>query len=85
MGIVGHMDKPASPAGEAVKACFARWHGRDEAWQATLRTRLLAVTLDDLQRVARTYLYNMPSVRAVIAPMDAYDKLTEKGYVCHTL
>lgn len=85
LGIVGHMDKPASPAGEAVKACFARWHGRDEAWQATLRTRLLAVTLDDLQRVARTYLYNMPSVRAVIAPMDAYDKLTEKGYACHTL
>ena len=33
LGIISGMDKPGSPAGEAIKACFANLHNRGEDWQ----------------------------------------------------
>ncbi len=85
LGIIASMDKPASPAGEAIKACMSTLHGRDKAWQETLRQAILAVTLDDLKRVARTYLYNKSATRACIAPLSAKDTLTQLGFDIHEL
>lgn len=81
LGVVSGMDKPGSPAGEAVKACFADLHGRGEAWQNQMRANILDVTLADLQRVAKTYLTDKPHCKANIAPFDKADELEKMGFV----
>ncbi|WP_019671806.1 insulinase family protein [Psychrobacter lutiphocae] len=80
LGIVSGMDKPGSPAGEAVKSCFAELHQRGEAWQQKMRGNILAVTLEDLQRVARSYLQDKPHSKAVLAPYDKEAVVTELGF-----
>ncbi|MDO5651975.1 MAG: insulinase family protein [Moraxella sp.] len=85
MGIIAGMDKPASPAGEAVKSCFADLHERGESWQQALRAKILAVTLDDLQRVASTYLKDKPHVKATLAPLENETAVQELGFVVQKL
>lgn len=80
LGIVSGMDKPGSPAGEAVKSCFADLHNRGEAWQQKMRGNILAVTLEDLQRVATTYLKDKPSSKAVLAPHDKEEVVQKLGF-----
>ncbi|WP_350560248.1 insulinase family protein [Psychrobacter sp. CAL346-MNA-CIBAN-0220] len=83
LGIISGMDKPGSPAGEAVKACFANLHHRGAAWQRKMRAAILAVTVADLQRVAKQYLQGQPHVRAVLAPYDKEDEVKNLGFtVC---
>ena len=80
LGIVSGMDKPGSPAGEAVKSCFSDLHNRGEAWQQKMRGNILAVTLEDLQRVATTYLKDKPSSKAVLAPYDKEEVVHQLGF-----
>ena len=80
LGIISGMDKPGSPAGEAVKACFADLHERSADWQRKMRALILGVTIDDLQRVARKYLLDQPYVRAVLAPYDKEAHVRELGF-----
>ncbi|WP_296204882.1 insulinase family protein [Psychrobacter sp. UBA3962] len=80
LGIVSGMDKPGSPAGEAVKSCFSDLHNRGEAWQQKMRGNILAVTLEDLQRVATTYLKDKPSSKAVLAPYDKEEVVQQLGF-----
>ena len=83
LGIISGMDKPGSPAGEAVKACFADLHQRSATWQRKMRAAILSVTVDDLQRVARKYLLDQPHVRAVLAPYDKEEAVSNLGFrVC---
>lgn len=84
LSLIASLDKPASPAGDAIKACFNELHQRDQAYQNAWRQALLALTLDDLKRVATTYL-SKPCVRACIAPIDAQDKLQVLGFKTHLL
>ncbi len=46
----------------------------------TLRERLLHVTLEDLQRVARQYLIEQTPVKAVVAPFAKRDELQQLGF-----
>ena len=80
LGIVSGMDKPGSPAGEAVKSCFAELHKRGEAWQQKMRSNILAVTLEDMQRVATTYLKDKPCSKAVLAPHDKEQVVQQLGF-----
>jgi len=83
LGIISGMDKPGSPAGEAIKACFANLHNRGEDWQRKMRAAILAVTVDDIQRVAKQYLQGQQHVRAVLAPYDKEDSVKDLGFkVC---
>ena len=83
LGIISGMDKPGSPAGEAVKACFADLHHRGVDWQRKMRAAILAVTVADLQRVAKQYLQGQKHVRAVLAPYDKEAAVQELGFnVC---
>ncbi|WP_201616243.1 insulinase family protein [Psychrobacter urativorans] len=83
LGIISGMDKPGSPAGEAIKACFANLHHRGAAWQRKMRAAILAVTIADLQRVAKQYLQGQSHVRAVLAPYDKEDAVKNLGFtVC---
>lgn len=80
LGIMAGMDKPGSPAGDAIKACFNTLHGRDEAWQNAMRAKILAVSIDDLKRVARTYLKDKPAVKASLLPVNQKQVAIEAGF-----
>lgn len=80
LGIISSMDKPGSPAGEAVKSCFADLHQRGEAWQQAMRSNILAVTIEDLKRVAVTYLKDKTSSKAVLAPYDKESIVVDLGF-----
>ena len=83
LGIISGMDKPGSPAGEAIKACFANLHHRGADWQRKMRAAILAVTIEDIQRVAKQYLQGQPHVRAVLAPYDKEGAVKDLGFeVC---
>jgi Zn-dependent M16 (insulinase) family peptidase len=83
LGIISGMDKPGSPAGEAIKACFANLHHRGVDWQRKMRASILAVTVADLQRVAKQYLQGQKHVRAVLAPYDKEAHVSGLGFnVC---
>jgi hypothetical protein len=56
LGVIGSMDKPSSPAGEAKQHFHNRLFGRSHASRELFRQRVLTVSLDDLHRVAQTYL-----------------------------
>ncbi|MCQ3829737.1 insulinase family protein [Microbulbifer elongatus] len=66
LGVVGGMDKPGSPAGEAKKAFHSNLYGRTHEVRQAFRRRVTEVTVDDLQRVARTYLQPEKANTAVI-------------------
>lgn len=68
LGLIASMDKPGSPAGEAISACHAMLHGRTPAFRRKMRQGLLEVTLYDLKRVAQQYIQAKTPVRAVVAP-----------------
>ena len=53
LGLIAGMDKPGSPAGEAISACYALLHKRSPAFRTQLRAQILAVTLDDLKKKGR--------------------------------
>ncbi len=80
LGLVSSMDKPGSPAGEAITACYALLHQRTPSFRKTMRQRLLAVTLDDVQRVAKQYLLEQTPVKAVVAPIAKKAMLEELGF-----
>ncbi len=56
LGVVSSLDKPGSPAGEAKNAFHNRLFGRSDDARRQFRSRILAVTGADLQRVGATYL-----------------------------
>ncbi|WP_417580569.1 insulinase family protein [Nitrincola sp.] len=56
LGVVSSIDKPGSPAGEAKKDYHANLFGRTQEERLHFRQRILTVTEEDLQRVARTWL-----------------------------
>ena len=66
LGVIGSIDKPGSPAGEAKKNFFNDLHGRTYDRRRQFRERVLSVTLADLQRVGSTYLDPARANTAVI-------------------
>ncbi|WP_288402043.1 insulinase family protein [uncultured Acinetobacter sp.] len=80
LGLVAGMDKPGSPAGEAITACYALLHARTPKFRRVLRERLLSVNLEDLQRVAKQYLLEQKPVKAVVAPFAKRDELQALGF-----
>ena len=66
LGIVGAIDKPGSPAGEAKDAFYSGLYGRTPEKRRQFRQRVLAVTMDDLKRVGETYLQSENASTAVV-------------------
>jgi Zn-dependent M16 (insulinase) family peptidase len=56
LSVISRIDKPGSPAGEAIGNYFAERYGRGADYQREFRQRVLAVQLDDLRRIAADYL-----------------------------
>ncbi len=66
LGVIGALDKPGSPAGEAKQHFHNRLAGRSHEQRQKFRQQILDVSLDDLQRVTQTYLQPERASTAVI-------------------
>ncbi len=66
LGVIGQLDRPRSPAGAARHAFHNKLFGRTLEQRARFRERVLSVTLDDLKRVARTWLVPEKASTAVV-------------------
>ena len=66
LGVIGSMDKPGSPAGEAKHAFHNLMYGRTPEQRHQFRERVLKVTVDDLKRVGEKYLKPEKASIAVI-------------------
>ncbi len=70
LGVIGSLDKPSSPAGEAIQAFHGELNGRSKATAIEFRNRVLTVTERDLKRVAEHYLKPEAGQTAVITNAD---------------
>lgn len=66
LGVIGSIDKPGSPAGEAKSTYQAELFGRTREKRERFRNRVIQVTLDDLKRVTATYLDRSKASVAVV-------------------
>lgn len=85
LGVVSAIDKPGSPAGEARQTFHAELYGRTREKRERFRQRVLAVTLNDLRRVAATYLNPAQASIAVITNPDRASQLAALGLEEFTL
>lgn len=79
LGVIGSMDKPGSPAGEAKSAFHNSLHGRTREKLQAFRKRVLEVSIDDLKRVTDTYLKNGQASIAVITSAASHDEVGDLG------
>ena len=70
LGVISDLDRPSSPAGQAIGTYFGTRHGRDPAQRRRYRRAVLGVTLDDLRRVAAEYLVPERARDAVVTSED---------------
>jgi Zn-dependent M16 (insulinase) family peptidase len=81
LGVVSQIDKPGSPAGQAKRAFYDALFGRSPEFIRESRKRVLAVGLDDLRRVAETYLLGEPDGIAVLtSPENARQPGIDSGF-----
>ncbi len=83
LGVIGSLDKPSSPAGEAKNAFHSALYGRTPEQRHQHRQRILAVTLEDLQRVGETYLKPTLASTAVITSTQSAEMADELGLSLH--
>ena len=67
LGVIGSLDKPSSPAGEAKQHFHNRLFGRSHDQREQFREQILAVSLDDLRRVTSDYLRPELASTAVVS------------------
>ena len=79
LGVIGSIDKPASPAGEAKRAFHNDLYGRTAEQRKRFRQRVLGVTLDDLQRVGGAYLKPENASVAVVTSAAALQQFGDLG------
>jgi Zn-dependent M16 (insulinase) family peptidase len=65
--VLSDIDRPESPAGEAIGAYFGTRHGRTPTYRRALRRAVMGVGSDDLMRVAGKYLNGDAASVAVIS------------------
>lgn len=79
LGVIGSIDKPGSPAGEAKDAFYNALYGRTPEQRRHFRQRVLKVQLGDLQRVAATYMKPEQAGVAVITQAANQARCAELG------
>ncbi len=76
LGVIGGIDKPGSPAGEAKSAFHHGLYGRTPEQRRRHRQHILEVSLDDLRRVGERYL---TPAQANVAVITSPDRLAARG------
>ncbi|PCJ42378.1 MAG: peptidase M16, partial [Moraxellaceae bacterium] len=86
LGVIGALDKPSSPAGEAKQAFQNRLFNRGDEFQNRFRQRVLSTTLDDLTRVTKAYLTDASTCStAVITSQQNWDNEELEGFTIQTV
>ncbi|MEM1113017.1 MAG: insulinase family protein [Pseudomonadota bacterium] len=89
LGVIGSLDKPSSPAGEAKQHFHNTLFGRTHAQREAFRRAVLDVSEDDLKRVAQTYLQPERASTAVLTsatnPDDKAARAEALGLMLETL
>ncbi|MEN8133588.1 MAG: insulinase family protein, partial [Pseudomonadota bacterium] len=85
LGIISDIDRPDSPAGEAIGTYFATLHGRTPEQRLRFRKQILQVKLEDLQRVVQKYLQPEAASIAVISSPQALQQYPRLGLKVHDL
>ncbi|MCB1730793.1 MAG: peptidase M16, partial [Halieaceae bacterium] len=67
LGVIGSLDKPSSPAGEAKQHFHNRLFGRSHDQREQFREQVLGVSLEDLRRVTAEYLRPELASTAVVS------------------
>jgi Zn-dependent M16 (insulinase) family peptidase len=80
LGVMGSLDRPGSPAGEAKGAYQNRLFNRTDAFRETYRERLLAVDKKQIQSVAERYLSAENRSQAVVTDLKNAEKLADAGF-----
>ena len=79
LGVIGSIDKPGSPAGEAKTTYQAELFGRTREKRELFRNRVVHVTLEDLIRVANSYLIPEKASIGIVSHTAQRDKLEALG------
>jgi Zn-dependent M16 (insulinase) family peptidase len=79
LGVIGSIDKPGSPAGEAKSTYQAELFGRTREKRELFRNRVVKVSLADLLRVADLYLKPEAASIGVVSHAAQQDKLQALG------
>ncbi|MCB1813285.1 MAG: insulinase family protein [Candidatus Competibacteraceae bacterium] len=77
LGVIAAIDKPGSPAGEAISAFFAQRFGRTPEYRRAVRKAVLEVSQSDLLRIADRYLQAQRASYAVIGSSEALQALPD--------
>ena len=76
------IDKPETPSNEAWKDYHCRARGESQSIRENYRQQVLAVTVADLKRVAKSYLQAQQASTAVISSENNIEVLRELGMEC---
>ncbi len=79
LGVISSLDKPGSPAGEAKQTYHAELFGRSREKRERFRQRVLQVSMEDLKRVADSYLCADRASTAVITNSDGSAEVQSLG------
>jgi hypothetical protein len=85
LSVIGSIDRPLSPAGEARNAFFNARNGRTPALRRWFRQQVLRVTLDDLARCRATYFSSQRASIAVVGGARALEEARELFSDLYTL
>jgi Zn-dependent M16 (insulinase) family peptidase len=85
LGVVGSIDKPGSPAGEAKSTYQAELFGRTREKREQFRNRVVKVSIDDLKRVATQYLKPEKASIAVVTHAGNKETMQESGLAIKAL
>ncbi|MEN8260393.1 MAG: insulinase family protein, partial [Pseudomonadota bacterium] len=79
LNVISDIDRPDSPANEAIGTFFSTLHGRTPEQRRQFRHKILEVTLEDLRGVAERYLKPEAASVAVISNAPTLEKHPELG------
>lgn len=80
LGVISGIDKPSSPAGEAKQAFHNYLQGRTPEWRNQFRSKILAVTMSDLDRVANTYFDESKASYGALIHSDKRDEVAKLNF-----
>jgi Zn-dependent M16 (insulinase) family peptidase len=75
LGVIGSLDKPSSPAGEAKQHFHNKLFGRSHEQRLRFRQRVLELKLEDLRRVTESYLQSGTASSAIITSQAGADSV----------
>ena len=79
VGIVSGIDKPLSPNGESARDFMNMLDGKTDDDRLRFKNNVLSCTLEDIKRVANTYL-TQNSSKSVIAGKGFEDEISKLGF-----